>query len=579
MNSLFLLTQGATSFLRPIARVLGWIMEGIYNFLDSLLHIQNIALTIVIFTIIVYLIMLPLTYQQQKFSKMSMIMQPELNAIQKKYRGKKDSVSMQKQNEETQAVYKKYGVRPSGSCLLMVIQLLILFPLYRVINSVPGYVTRVRETFSDLVAQIMYTDGYQNTMKAFLEVISDNNSVMRSVSLNFEGTITEASNTIVDVLYRCTSSNWQLLARTFDGFSDLVVSTQAAVEHFNSFLGASIVYAPMGLIRTSAAEGRYLLILVAIMIPVVSAGSQFLSVRLMPQANTGSGDQMGSSMRTMNYIMPIYSFFIVFFLPIGIGIYWIAGAVIRIIQQILINRHFDRIDMNELVEANKKKAEERQKKKVERKGVSGSLIQQAAAINTKSIPRSMSEKAASVAKISSDIVDERSSAKSGSTKSTSTKSASTKSTSTKSTSTKSTSTKNTSTKSTSAKSTSAKSAAAKNGSAKSSPAKSAAAENVTAESAAAENIAAESASVKSTVAKSGSASDGAAKSGPAQSGDAAKSGSARGGFAGNLFGRNKKSESEEAGEQPATTPDGKYKAGSLAAMANKVNEYNERNSK
>ena len=47
-------------------------------------------------------------------------------------------------NEETQAVYKKYGVNPSGSCIFMVIQLLILFPLYRIIYNVPGYVTRVR---------------------------------------------------------------------------------------------------------------------------------------------------------------------------------------------------------------------------------------------------------------------------------------------------------------------------------------------------------------------------------------------------------------------------------------------------
>ncbi|MCC8141218.1 MAG: YidC/Oxa1 family membrane protein insertase, partial [Lachnospiraceae bacterium] len=413
MNSLFLLTQSANSFLRPIARVLGWIMNGIYNFMDSFLNIQNVALTIVIFTIIIYIIMLPLTYQQQKFSKLSQIMQPEIQAVQKKYRGKKDSISMQRQNEETQEIYRKYGVRPSGSCVFMVIQFLILIPLYRVIYSVPGYVTRVRETFDGLVTSIMNTPDYQNTMTAFLDTISENNSVMRQVSLNFTETSTDAYNSIIDVLYRCTSDNWHLLANTFSSLSDLVQSTQTAVEHFTSFLGASIVYAPMVLIRTSASSGHYGLIFIGILIPVISAATQFLSVRLMPQANTGQGDQMGNQMRMMNYFMPIYSFFIVFFLPIGIGIYWIAGAVIRIVQQFFINRHFDRIDMNALIEKNAQKTAEKEKKKVERKGVSGEQIRSAAGINTRQIPRSMSERAASV-QMMDDNANSKASSKGGS---------------------------------------------------------------------------------------------------------------------------------------------------------------------
>ncbi len=426
MNSLFVLTQNASSIFRPIAVALGWIMNWIYVFFDNVFHVQNIALTIVVFTIIIYLIMLPLTYQQQKFSKLSQIMNPELQEVQKKYRGKRDTASQTAMNAETQAIYRKYGVRPSGSCIFLVIQFLILIPLYRVINSVPGYVTRVKETFDGLVNGIMGTPDYQNTMQAFLDTVSERNSVLNQVSLNFTGTSTDAYNSIIDVLYRCTADNWHLLERTFNGLSDLIQTTQNAVEHFTNFLGASIVYSPITLIRTSAAERHFWLIFIAILIPVISAASQFLSVRLMPQANTGAGDQMGNQMRMMNYIMPIYSFFIVFFLPIGIGIYWIAGAIIRVIQQLLINRHFNKIDMQELIAANAKKAEEREKKKVERKGVSAEQMRAAASINTKSMPRSMSEKAASVAKTNAS-----SSGKTSGTKTSGTKSSGTKSTSTK----------------------------------------------------------------------------------------------------------------------------------------------------
>ncbi|MCD8157087.1 MAG: YidC/Oxa1 family membrane protein insertase [Clostridiales bacterium] len=406
MNSLFLLTQNSNAILGPIAKVLGWIMNGIYVILDDFLNIQNIALTIIIFTVAIYLCMLPLTYQQQKFSKMSQVMNPEIQAVQKKYKGRKDSASMQAMNEETQAIYQKYGVNPSGSCVFMIIQLLILFPLYRVIYNVPAYVTRVKDSFDSVVTGIMNTSGYQDTMTAFLSDISAKNSVLKNVSLNFEGTQTEAYDSIIDVLYKCTSANWQTLAEKFSGLADTVTSTQATVEHFNNFLGANIVYSPRTLISTGFNEGQYFLIVIAILIPVISAGSQFISMKLVPQQNNNNDQQeaMASQMKMMNYFMPFYSLLIVFFLPIGVGIYWIAGAVIRVIQQLLLNRHFDRMDLAKVVADNEKKAEAKAKKKAEKKGVSGEKISSAARINTRQIDaqkhKTMAEKASSAVKTS-----------------------------------------------------------------------------------------------------------------------------------------------------------------------------------
>ncbi len=404
MNSLFLLTQNNSAIIGPIAQVLGLVMNAIYVILDDVCGVQNIALTIVIFTIIIYLVMLPLTYKQQKFSKMSTIMNPEIKAIQNKYKGKKDSASMQAMNEETQAVYRKYGVNPSGSCVFMAIQLLILFPLYRVIYNVPAYVNRVKESFDGIVTGIMNTSGYQDTMDAFLTSAQSGNSVLKNISLNFEGTETEAYNSIIDVLYKCTSANWTTLSEKFSNLADVAASTQAEIEHFNSFLGANIVYSPKMLITTSFAEGKYALILLAVLIPLFSSASQFLSLRLMPQQQTTGRQQdaMAQQRTTMNYFMPLYSFFIVFFLPIGVGIYWIAGAVIRVIQQFLINRHFDKMDLEEVIKENQKKAAAKEKAKAEKKGVAGDRISAAAQINTKKIDapkrKSMAEKAAAANK-------------------------------------------------------------------------------------------------------------------------------------------------------------------------------------
>ena len=114
-----LLTQNSTFIIGPIAKLLGFIMQGIFWLLDKI-GIPNIGLAIIIFTIVIYLCLLPLTIKQQKFSKMSAIMNPELTAIQNKYKGKNDQDSMMKMQEETKAVYAKYGVSPSGSCLQLV---------------------------------------------------------------------------------------------------------------------------------------------------------------------------------------------------------------------------------------------------------------------------------------------------------------------------------------------------------------------------------------------------------------------------------------------------------------------------
>ena len=89
--------------------------------------------------------MIPLTIKQQKFSKMSAVMQPEIQKIQKKYEGKKDQASMMKQQEEIQLVYEKYGTSMSGGCLPLLIQMPILFALYPVIQNIPTYVRGVRE--------------------------------------------------------------------------------------------------------------------------------------------------------------------------------------------------------------------------------------------------------------------------------------------------------------------------------------------------------------------------------------------------------------------------------------------------
>lgn len=349
-----LLTKSTTPILGWLASILGWLMNGIYFVLEKL-HIPNIGLAIILYTVIVYLLMTPLQIRQQKFSKMNAVMQPEIQRIQKKYKGKKDQESMMKMNEETQAVYQKYGVSPMGSCVQLLIQMPILLSLYQVIYRIPGYITSVREIFTELVNKIVSVNGFEQILNDF---VSDNHIMMRTKIV--EGST--SNNVVIDFLYALSPAQWDKLAEIdkFSGFSDVIHSTSDKIADVSQFAGLNIADSPMAIIQSSLSSHSYLLLIGAIMVPVLAWLTQWLNYKLMPQPNSDRKDgqpmsTMESSMKTMNNVMPIMSAVFCLSLAVGIGIYWIAGAVIRSIQQIALNKYMDKVDLDKLIEANQAK--------------------------------------------------------------------------------------------------------------------------------------------------------------------------------------------------------------------------------
>lgn len=118
--------------------ILTYIDKGVY----LVFGIHNTGICIILFTLVVYLLMYPLNAKQQKSTRLMNKIQPEMKEIQKKYKGKKDQASQLKMNEETQALYAKYGISPFGGCLPMLVTLPIMLCLYRVIYSSPTQLAR-----------------------------------------------------------------------------------------------------------------------------------------------------------------------------------------------------------------------------------------------------------------------------------------------------------------------------------------------------------------------------------------------------------------------------------------------------
>ena len=194
MTNLFL-TQDSRFILGDIARILGWIINQIFNFLDSV-GVANVGVAIILFTIIVYMLMIPLTYKQQKFSRMSMRMNPEIQAIQKKYKGKQDQASMLKMQDETKAVYAKYGTSPTGTCLPMLVQLPVLLAVYAVVYAIPAYIDKIKMAYYPLVTDLLSTTGGSTFIQGLKSAAS------------FQKRDFALENTIIDVLNKATTSEW-----------------------------------------------------------------------------------------------------------------------------------------------------------------------------------------------------------------------------------------------------------------------------------------------------------------------------------------------------------------------------------
>ena len=355
-----LLTKSNGMIIGPIASLLGMFMNGIFYVLNKI-GIPNIGLAIIIMTILIYMAMLPLTIKQQKFSKLQRKMQPELNKINKKYEGRKDPESMERQQAEIKEVYGNY----------------------RVFYNIPAYVPMVKRVFFPLVDELIAANAGDylkaTTAARFFQKQFENESYLNGVTEYVQ-------NTFIDVLNKFNSADWTALTENFSALKGDITNTVTSLTRYNSFLGLNMANSPSSLFKEAMQNKTYIFVIVALIIPVLAAVTQYLNVALMPQPESQDGnDQMNNTMKSMNVMMPIMSAFFCWSLPNGMGLYWITGAVIRCIQQVVINKQIDKMDIDAMVEKNLEKMKEKEAKegKKDKNRVSSSTMNTYSNMNTR----------------------------------------------------------------------------------------------------------------------------------------------------------------------------------------------------
>ena len=351
------------AIIEPIASLLGKVLDVLFVGINAI-GLGNIAIAIILFTLLVKLLMLPLTAKQSKMMKLNSIIGPEVRAIQNKYKDKKgDQHSMLKMQEETKAVYAKYGTSQMGGCVQMLIQFPILLALYRVFQRIPMYVTSLKALFINILG-----DGGNGIMSAadYSDFMSNTFNTGTLAKIDWSNV-----NDAVVAMNSFTTEQWNLLKEHFTSYASVIADNQTKITEMNTFLGINVSQVPT------------LALNIAILIPILSGVTQYISVRVSQgKSNQDDSDNpAAASMKMMNIFMPIMSAFIAFSVPAGLGLYWIATAVIQTIIQICINRYYDKLGVDEIVRRN---VEQRNKKRA-KKGLPPEKIAKNATTSTKKI--------------------------------------------------------------------------------------------------------------------------------------------------------------------------------------------------
>lgn len=359
----FLAMTKAGSIMGPIASIFGYIMDFLFRFTSNF-GIMNIGLCIILFTVITKILLFPLTIKQQKSSKLMSLMNPEIQAVQKKYKGKTDQTSMAKQQVEMQAIYEKYGCNPTAGCLPMLIQLPIILALYRVIYNIPAYVPSVR-VFFDNVAKPL------SEQPDFINKIAD---LAKGAGMAIDKVDFTNLDKIVDLLYKFTPANWETLEGLFPQMATVIAENADKIEHMNSFFGINLATPPFTGFTT---------ITIAWVIPLLAGLTQWYSTKMIsktqPQQDQDApGAQM---MNGMMVSMPLMSVVFCFSLPAAIGVYWVVQGILQIIQQMIVNAQMEKVDVDEMIKKNVEKMNAKRAKK----GLPPAKVSQTAAVNLKTI--------------------------------------------------------------------------------------------------------------------------------------------------------------------------------------------------
>ena len=297
----------------PIAKLMGIVYNWLFNFIYSFTQTGTLVLAIILFTLLVKLILFPLSYKQIKGSYRMQMLQPQLNKIRAKYAGKTDEDSQRRMAFEIQEFQRENGASMFAGCLPMLIQLPILYALYYIFNQPYEYVGVVNDVYTSITQGLLNIDAATRVEVLKPIILAKNMTVDVSVF-----------DQVMGLVRTMSAADWNGVLTSLGqsaGELSAILAQKHSIEYF------------FGLNLVSFAGLRF----PGVLVPICAGLTTYLSTWYMQRKQKvimgGQEDQMAAGMtKSMNIVMPIMMGVITINVPIALGIYWTLSNLFSVIQ-------------------------------------------------------------------------------------------------------------------------------------------------------------------------------------------------------------------------------------------------------
>ena len=282
-----------------------WLVRLFYNLTGS----YGVAL--ILFTLVIKLIMLPFQMKSKKSMLRMNRLSGQMKDIQKRYAN-----NQVKMNEEMQKLYAEEGINPMSGCLWSFLPLPILMALYSIIRQPITHFMMLSKDVLQTVVQSVADAGVDLTNIVMMDKVT-------------------GAPALKDGLYQMAAYGQINLVKAVQ---EMGLSTPDGWFNVNyKFLGLDLTATPWEYIKSFTFTWA---VIGVILIPILAGLSQFvfskLTMKTQPQADAAGG----ASMKSMMYMMPLFSVYIAFIMPAALGVYWIAQSVFSLIQEAILNKTF-----------------------------------------------------------------------------------------------------------------------------------------------------------------------------------------------------------------------------------------------
>lgn len=320
-NSIFILNnlieKDPGFIVGPISKLLGIIINFVFKFVYMITTDHSLGLTIILFTIIVRLLLIPLNYKQQKSMYIMQKIQPEMKKIQDKYKGNKDPEVAKKMQMEMSKLYSKHNYNPLGGCLPIFIQLPIFIALYFIMKNAYLFVTDIGNLYTEIANQILATPGYADVLVPIVQPL-----VPKGMTID----ISQLPD-LLKALNKFTPNDWATIQSSLPTLE--ISSLLEQKSNIEYFLGINLAET-VGLSFPK------------VLLAVLSGATTFLSSWIISRKNKSDDPTLKMQQKIMNIVMPLMMTFFTISIPCGVAIYWIVGNLVQVVQQIFLNRYCEK---------------------------------------------------------------------------------------------------------------------------------------------------------------------------------------------------------------------------------------------